>query len=147
MASVAGCVIAGILCAMTTETVAPAWVPSDESFAARLAMVRHRMGWNVKEAAHECGFPAQTWRIWEMDGSIPRNQITVAKQIAGVTGCDYLWLLMGPEGAELPTRQYFSHDRVVAAAGRAQVPAPRGPVRRTRPMTRGAARPVTPVAI
>lgn len=137
----------GILCRMTTETPAPAWVPSDASFAARLALVRHRMGWNLKEAAHECGFPAQTWRIWEVDGSIPRDQVTVAKQIAGVTGCDYLWLLMGPDLPSSPTRQYFSHDRIVVAADRVQIPAPRGPVGRTRPITRGSVRLVTSGAI
>jgi hypothetical protein len=40
-------------------TVLPAadkWVP-ELTFGARLALVRHRMGWNIKEAAAACDLP------------------------------------------------------------------------------------------
>ncbi|MDG4792192.1 hypothetical protein O7626_41045 [Micromonospora sp. WMMD1102] len=85
---------------MTTTAVAPTtgWTVDTSTFAARLALVRLRMGWNVKEAARECGLPAATWRLWEMEGTLPRRHIEVAKQIANRTGCDYLWLLVGPDG-------------------------------------------------
>ena len=32
------------------------WVPDTKKFAARLALTRHAMGWNAKEAALTCGF-------------------------------------------------------------------------------------------
>jgi hypothetical protein len=51
-----------------TTSVEPArtgWVPDDSTFAARLALVRQRMGWNVKKAADECGIAVENWRRWE----------------------------------------------------------------------------------
>jgi len=51
-----------------TET----WVP-ELTFGARLALVRHKMGWNIKEAATSCGLPAQSWRGWEVDGREPHR--------------------------------------------------------------------------
>lgn len=138
--------IAGILCHMTTETAPSStspWVPSDETFAARLAMVRHRQGWNMKEAARACGVPAASWRQWEVDEMIPRNQVTVAKQIATVAGCDFQWLLLGPEGRSAATTRYFAHERVISSgSGRvisgmghpSSSGGPRGPVISTRPI-------------
>ena len=74
-----------------------AWVPSIETFGARLALVRQRMGWgNVKLAAEKCSLPAESWRTWERDGIAPRHLTTIAMQIAGATGVDYLWLVHGP---------------------------------------------------
>jgi hypothetical protein len=43
-------VIFGIVWRMTTEAVEgeiTPWMPSDEVFGVRLAMIRHRMGWNA----------------------------------------------------------------------------------------------------
>jgi hypothetical protein len=88
---------------MTTTAMqrrATGWTVNDATFAARLALVRLRMGWNVKEAAREVGEPAASWRLWEMEGSIPRRQVEVAKKISTRTGCDYLWLLLGPDSEE-----------------------------------------------
>ena len=132
--------MAGIVWRMTAETQAPPsappWVPSDATFAARLAMIRHQLGWNLKEAARACAVPAQSWRQWEIDGMLPRNQVTVAKQIAGAAGCDYLWLLAGPEGRGGKLTRGADHGRVVAPAGRPGSAAARGAVVGTRPIVR-----------
>lgn len=74
------------------------WIPTDATFAARLALIRQRMGWgNVAEAAHACGLPVASWRNWERDGREPRRAVEIAQIIAGRTGCDLMWLLMGPQ--------------------------------------------------
>lgn len=68
----------------------------DSSFGARLALVRQRMAWgNVKEAADECGLPAESWRRWERDGRAPRDVVQIAAVISDKTGCDLGWLLAG----------------------------------------------------
>lgn len=80
---------------MTTQA-APGWFADDSTFGARLALVRQRMGWgNVAEAAEACGFAAGSWRNWERDGRIPRDQVSIARRISIRTGCDYDWLLDG----------------------------------------------------
>ncbi len=76
----------------TTETP---WVPTDDDFGARLALIRWRMGWNVKEAALACGIPAASWRLWEIEKAQPRRLVEVATLIARRTGCDFGWLLAG----------------------------------------------------
>lgn len=89
---------------MTTAIAAAAeapWVPDTSTFGARLALVRWRMGWNVAEAAHECGLLRQNWRLWE-EGREPRQLTKVAMQIAGRTGVDYLWLCHGPGRGQMP---------------------------------------------
>lgn len=141
------------------------WVPDVETFGARLALVRQRMGWgNVAEAAKACGLPVGSWRNWERDGRAPRNLTTVAKQIAGVTGCSYQWLVLGPDAGggrvtpEYPRRpmateeygrtrsgsatpsmkRVGSGERVVTVAGRAIEGyefSPGKGVTRTRPLT------------
>lgn len=71
-----------------------AWVP-ELTFAARLALVRHSMGWNLAEAALECGFKAQSWRGWELEHRLPRDRVEVADRIAERTGIDAEWILRG----------------------------------------------------
>jgi hypothetical protein len=72
------------------------WMPNDESFGARLALIRQRMGWgNVKEAAEQCGLPVQSWRTWERDNVQPRRIVDVAALISSRTGCDLSWLVFG----------------------------------------------------
>lgn len=90
------------------------WVP-ELTFGARLALVRQRMGWNVKEAARACGLPAQSWRGWEAHGHAPRNFITIAMQIASTTGVDLDWLVYGPDkGSRLtPNRRHGIGQRVI----------------------------------
>lgn len=127
------------------------WIPSDADFGSRLAAVRHRMGWNVKEAARECGLPAASWRLWEVDGALPRNIVTIAMAIANRTRCDYLWLVHGPDrGGRRATNGYPTSTRIVRTVGlddavrRAD---PTRPVRQTRPVaSRTIVRPSSPVA-
>ena len=98
---------------MTTEVLgtanpeapepAPPWIPTDDTFGARLALIRQRMSWgNVKEAALACALPPESWRTWERDNVEPRRYETICRQIAGRVGCDLDWLMRGSsiEGGE-----------------------------------------------
>ncbi len=71
-----------------------AWIPTTATFAARLALVRHRMGWNLKEAATECGLAMNAWARFE-DGIAPRNLIETVDKISARTGVDRFWLTFG----------------------------------------------------
>jgi|SRR2546423_3648057 len=91
-----------------TPVQTPAWIPTDDTFGARLALVRQKMGWgNVKEAALACGLPPESWRTWERDNVTPRRVVQIARRIAERTGADYGWLLDGPRlaGVYRPTGQ------------------------------------------
>ena len=81
---------------MTTEAVQTDWVPSAAAFAARLALIRNKLGWNVKEAATSCDLPPQSWRNWE-DGTRPQDYAQVCQRIATRTGVSLTWLAWGPE--------------------------------------------------
>jgi transcriptional regulator with XRE-family HTH domain len=74
------------------------WTVDGSTFGARLALIRQRMDWNLKEAADECNVPAASWTNWERKGADPRGLLNIVRQISDRTGCDYLWLLAGPEG-------------------------------------------------
>ncbi len=81
------------------------WVPDTDHFAVRLVLVRHRMGWNLKEAAMSCGVNPQSWREWELSGRRPRDYERICKKIAARTGCDLIWLMAGdpnPQGSQRP---------------------------------------------
>ncbi len=89
---------------MTAQPVAMArgWVPTDDTFATRLAMIRNRMGWsNINEAAFACGIPQESWRDWECRGRSPRRLDVVSEKIAAATrqvdgvGVDPDWLMRG----------------------------------------------------
>jgi hypothetical protein len=133
-----------------TQQAAP-WTADASTFGARLALVRQHMGWgNVKTAAEKCGLPVESWRNWERDGVEPRRLTTIAMTIASVAGCDYLWLVHGPDrGSVRPTTRYAGEARVIARGGENR---PRGglittrPVTQTRPIGRQS-RPFTPVAV
>ncbi len=71
-----------------------AWVPSTADFATRLAMVRQRMGWNLKEAAVECDLGVNDWARWE-GGMMPRNFTEAVMHISARTGVDMFWLMTG----------------------------------------------------
>ena len=143
--------------AMTTATggpgsVAPTgWIADDDTFGARLALVRQRMGWNIAEAARTCGVNGESWRLWEQ-GRSPSRLTTIAMGIASATGCDYLWLVHGPDrGGARPTTRY-ALPRVLAQIGHDVPRRPRArpelatrPVTQTRPI--GRTRPETPVAV
>jgi len=81
---------------------------------------------------------------------VPRRQVEIAKTIASASGCDYLWLLLGPErGGALPTREYLPGERVIATIGdpnRTRRSLPRS-VRRTRPIDTRSIRPLTPLPV
>lgn len=133
---------------ITTATQSTGWVADATTFGARLALIRQRMAWgNVAEAAKACGVPIASWRNWERDNREPHRLTTVAKQISGVTGCDYLWLVHGPDRGEGGSTLRFARDpladRLVAVATE---PANRPANRRTRPVTRPARPLVTAVA-
>jgi hypothetical protein len=83
---------------MSTSAVeVQGWIPEADSFGARLALVRQRMGWgNVAEAALACGLPVSSLRNWERDGRIPRDYIHVCTLIAERTGVDLGWLVGMP---------------------------------------------------
>lgn len=72
------------------------WTVDDSTFGARLALVRQRMQWNIKQAATECGVPPASWASWEA-GSLPRRYREICGLIADRTGADYLWILDGPQ--------------------------------------------------
>lgn len=76
---------------MSTQAV----IPTLDTFGARLAAVRHLRGWNQKEAALACGVPYSSWRAWELEGTRPRDVVTICQAIATHTGVDGLWLLTG----------------------------------------------------
>ena len=105
----------------TQPTPEESWIPSTDTFGARLALVRWRMGWNQKEAALACGLSQASWRGWELDGRGPRDLADVAARISARTGVDDYWILTGkshgvhptgPEGGEqLPKASTVSNRR------------------------------------
>src|SRR5687768_8225624 len=78
------------------------WVPDDSTFGARLALVRWRLGWNVKEAADICGINDQSWRNWE-GGGHPRDYIATCEKIATTTNCSMMWLVGGHQNWKMLT--------------------------------------------
>lgn len=79
---------------MTVTERETAWVPQD-TFGARLALVRHQLGrLSVEEAAQRCGLAPSTWRTWEA-GVRPQDTQEVVRRIAGATGADRDWLMWG----------------------------------------------------
>lgn len=81
--------------ALTELVETDEWVPRD-TFGARLALVRQRNGWNVKEAADACGLNDQSWRNWEEPESKgPRDYAGVCAKIAEQAGCELRWLMAG----------------------------------------------------
>lgn len=104
--------------AMALPLSSDPWVPED-TFGARLALVRQHKGWNVLEAAEACGITDQTWRNWEAGGS-PRRFEEVARKIADASGCSYRWLLVGA-GYQLPQKLSRS-DLDVHVGGRVGAP-------------------------
>lgn len=78
-------------------TVQTDWVPDLSTFSSRLAAIRHRMSWNIKEAAVGCGIKPTSWRGWELAGHRPRDYQEICEQIAVRTGVDYVWLMTGQD--------------------------------------------------
>jgi hypothetical protein len=111
------------------------------------------MGWgNVKTAAEQCGLPVESWRNWERDGMEPRRLTTIAMTIAGRTGCDYLWLVHGPNRGGATLSSGNSDARLVAIGGsrhpvRSSDVVTSRPVRQTRPTGAVTRRPLTAIAL
>jgi len=80
-------------------TLTTRWIPTTGTFAARLALIRNSMQWNLKEASVECGFQINQWANWEA-GRMPRNFTKTCDVIAQRTGVDVIWLMIGPEGGK-----------------------------------------------
>lgn len=69
-------------------------MPSD-TFANRLAMMRHELGLTLDEAADRAGLKRATWRTWERGLSKPRDMASVVTQIADAFEYDPMWLMWG----------------------------------------------------
>jgi transcriptional regulator with XRE-family HTH domain len=92
------------------------WRPDDETFGARLALIRQAMGWgNVREAALACGVPPESWRNWERDGREPRNYLAICRKISDRTGVDLAWLA-GLTRITTPGRVGVSHGDAAPGA-------------------------------
>ncbi len=94
---------------MTEEVIATPepWVPSDETFGARLALIRNHLGgWNVSKTATLCAVDAQSWRSWEA-GHHPRDYPAVCRRIADSTGCSLNWLMLGPVDPRDPRTRWY----------------------------------------
>lgn len=92
----------------TARTPEITWIPDTNTFGARLALVRWRMGWNLKEAERECDITQNLWSNWET-GSMPRNYLEAVAKIVWRTKVDRLWLMTGegsPEALEDDTTDY-----------------------------------------
>lgn len=86
------------------------WIPTLDTFGARLALIRWKMGWNLKEAALATGVSQQSWREWELLDRIPRRFPERAHQIAARTGVDEIWLMTGVNGeSRRPTMSDDGH--------------------------------------
>jgi hypothetical protein len=71
------------------------WIPRIEDFATRLVLIRHEMGWNLKEAALACDIRAQSWREWELEHRKPRDYEQICRKISERSGCNFVWLMTG----------------------------------------------------
>lgn len=80
---------------MTQTAEAQDWIPED-TFGARLALVRQHRGWNTTQAADAAGLNDQSWRNWEHGKSVQRFEL-VCRKIAAASGCSLTWLLQGGE--------------------------------------------------
>lgn len=78
---------------MNTST-ATDWVPDTSTFGARLALLRWKMGWNIREAERKCGISQNNWSGWEQ-GKAPRKIVEVVSRIHWATGVNRDWLLFG----------------------------------------------------
>jgi len=95
----------------TSATELQTWVPT-LTFAAKLALVRHQMQWNMKEAALACGLPPQSWRGWELQRRLPHDIRTVARRIHERTGVSREWLLEDPSEIDgVPMVRYAEVNR------------------------------------
>lgn len=93
----------GSIAFMNNTHMEPNWIPDFSTFGARLALIRWRMGWNIREAERECHLSQNTWGNWE-EGALPRDLNSVANRIVLRTQVAKYWLLTG-EGSPEPNRE------------------------------------------
>lgn len=89
---------------MRPTVVPDSWIPDGGSLGARLALVRHSMNWNLKQAANECRLAMNAWARYEQ-GIQPRDLLGTVDKIVARTGVDRMWLLTGdapPETRKSP---------------------------------------------
>ena len=65
-----------------------------DTFALRVAMVRHEMDWNFREAAAAVGVSHQSWQNWE-SGKPCSTMEQTCERLAAATGFRYEWLMVG----------------------------------------------------
>jgi transcriptional regulator with XRE-family HTH domain len=95
---------------MTVVQSETGWVPSTESFGARLALVRNHLGLNVAKAAELAGEDDSNWQNWER-GVKPRDMVDKARKISEALGCNFLWLLTGStEGSNATAGYPWAYD-------------------------------------
>ncbi len=79
------------------QTTITDWVPSTDTFGARLALVRQKMGWNQKQASEECDLSINAWARYEDEGGVA-DLIGTVRKIVSRTGVNEMWLLTGVKG-------------------------------------------------
>jgi transcriptional regulator with XRE-family HTH domain len=94
---------------MSTSELASNWIPDVATFGARLALVRWRMGWNLREAERECNITQNLWGGWEA-GKEPRSFVEVVNRITLRTGVNRVWLMTGEGSPERPEPNLPSPD-------------------------------------
>jgi hypothetical protein len=94
---------------MSNTALAGSWIPDTSTFAARLALVRWKMGWNLKEASLACNLSQNSWQNWE-EGASPRNYIENINRIVLATRVNKLWLMTGEGSPETPSLELSTSD-------------------------------------
>lgn len=69
------------------------WIP-EETFAARLRLIRHALDLTTEEIGQKVGVPGPTWNTWE-NGAKPRRMDEKVAQISEALGVDRAWLMWG----------------------------------------------------
>jgi hypothetical protein len=111
-------------------------IPED-TFGARLAIVRQKMQWNISEAAEACGLKAATWTLWEHEVNLPRNLYGVCSAIADASGFSYDWLLRGgplASPAGVRNRWFSPSERPLIPGGKSHPTGPGQMIQRTLPL-------------
>jgi transcriptional regulator with XRE-family HTH domain len=91
---------------MTAVETDRGWIPSADTFGARLALVRNHLGLNARAAAERAGVDDSSWLAWETKGTKPRDLVEKARQISDALGCDFLWLLTGQTSPDAHTGRF-----------------------------------------
>lgn len=71
----------------------PEWTLGD-----RLRKVRRLLGLSQSDMSAQLGENQKTYAAWELDTSMPRNPVTVARRIEGMSGVPAAWIL----GVDVP---------------------------------------------